>query len=159
MARNQAAGQNREFAVIDTGVPQKEAKPEYTLYFFHIAELCGRCIAESEHYSDAQVINSINFLIASIPSVEEQNKLFDYIDAECLKIEEKDIDELEKAQMIQILYIRKGYGGCMVWADSFLGFYKTNKIGVLCKEVETVPEDQFSRFMEGKPNARTAESK
>lgn len=158
MARNQQHSPG-SLAIIDTGVPQKEAKPEYNFYFFKIAELCGRCIAESENYSDAQVINSINFLIASIPSEAEQDKLFNLLDKGCKEIqEERDIDKVEKAQRIQTLYIRKGYGGCVIWADSFLGFYKTNRIGVLCKDVETIPEEEFNRFMEGKPDARAAES-
>jgi hypothetical protein len=137
-------------AVIDTGIPQKEAKPDFTFYWFRIAELCARCIAESITYSDAQVVNSINFLIATIPEIGEQDKIYSVLDKGCTKIRAQDIDKIDKAQEIQTLYIRRGYGGCMLWADSFLGFYKTNRIGVLCKEVETISDEELIRFMKGK---------
>jgi hypothetical protein len=147
---NKKSSNPGDIAVIDTGMPLKEAKPDYTFYWFRMAELCGRCIAESMTSSDGRVINAIDFLIATIPSLDEQEKIYSQLDQECQRIRKQDVDTIEMAQEIQTLYIRYGYGGCMRWADNFLGFFKTNRIGVLCKAVETISDEELIRFMEGK---------
>lgn len=151
---NQKSG---DISIIDTGVPFLEVKTEYIIQFFKGSDLVAQSIFNSTGHSDTRVLDSINYLISLIPIEEEQKKLYEEIDEIEKEINATDLDEVEKAQKIKRHYIRIGHGRCMLWADSFLGMYKRNKIGMVSKDVQPIPEEEFMRFMEGKPDAHKCE--
>lgn len=122
----------KDTVVFDTGTPRLDAKDGFYLSWIKHREQLGQTIMEhGKDPSNPTIQLMVLYGITSIPDPDERHRIIEVIEEAIDDNLNEDMDSIQRAKLINKIYITVGMGACQDWYDNFVAIIKKNVWGVV----------------------------